>query len=451
MRETTAGVLKKSSLANHMVLSSPGKSKSKGTRDTSTSLPPSAPPTLPPVSGYDGETNAEGKMHGQGTYVWSNGNTYSGEWSNDMANGRGIFVWANGTTHAGEWRDNRAHGEGLFTTADGQEHHSVWDHGDAKTHATKMLHHTDLLGKETDILWERSDGRQHWHRGKIAAFDQNTNMYYVEYQDGDSGWHDLARGTPIEEFEVEYLRRHSAEEDAREIPRTPARPVVETKDAGRSVEKKQKKTTEGKGGQETLRARHRRASKKQSAAANLAVEGAVSESVVRAAEARDLYFCAQRDAGVFEHEMWYARFFDDDTKQFCYFNTATHETLWSTAERFRELHLSHQAGGVMGGVESDLKRAAAAAATAAATAAAAAAAGVASSASLPLGCAKEFAKVHTPDHVNKKKIWLSQGTQRMLGIEGHLHGKKFVNHHGKGEFEGSLALVDGRMVCVCVG
>ena len=97
----------------------------------------------------------------------------------------------------------------------------------------------------------------------------------------------------------------------------------------------------------------------------------------------------------------------------------------------------------MGGVESDLKRAAAAADTAAAA--------VASSASAPLGRAKEFANVHTPDHKNKKKIWLSQGTQRMLGIEGHLHGKKFVNHHGKEAFEGSLALVDGGMVCVCVG
>lgn len=44
---------------------------------------------------YEGEMKA-GKMHGQGTYTWTSGNTYTGDWQNGQRQGCGVFKHADG-------------------------------------------------------------------------------------------------------------------------------------------------------------------------------------------------------------------------------------------------------------------------------------------------------------------------------------------------------------------
>ena len=44
---------------------------------------------------YSGEW-LDGKMHGQGTYVWASGSLYDGEWREGHRNGRGTNIWADG-------------------------------------------------------------------------------------------------------------------------------------------------------------------------------------------------------------------------------------------------------------------------------------------------------------------------------------------------------------------
>ena len=41
---------------------------------------------------YDGLWQ-DGKMHGQGTYVFPNGNRYEGEWQNDVKSGYGVLSY----------------------------------------------------------------------------------------------------------------------------------------------------------------------------------------------------------------------------------------------------------------------------------------------------------------------------------------------------------------------
>ena len=39
-------------------------------------------------------------------------------WSGDQRNGRGVYTYTNGDTYDGEWCDNMRHGQGTYQFAD---------------------------------------------------------------------------------------------------------------------------------------------------------------------------------------------------------------------------------------------------------------------------------------------------------------------------------------------
>ena len=46
-----------------------------------------------------------GKIHGRGTFTWSNGGYYEGEWREGKPHGHGTLNWTDGGRYEGEWRD----------------------------------------------------------------------------------------------------------------------------------------------------------------------------------------------------------------------------------------------------------------------------------------------------------------------------------------------------------
>ncbi len=57
-----------------------------------------------------------------GTYTYSNGNKYVGEFRNDKRNGLGTFTFANGSKYVGEFRDDKINGHGTFTFSNGNKY-----------------------------------------------------------------------------------------------------------------------------------------------------------------------------------------------------------------------------------------------------------------------------------------------------------------------------------------
>ena len=77
----------------------------------------SAQSNLPACSGSDVSrwTNCFG------TFTWSDGHKYVGEFRDGKPNGQGTFTWPDGDKHVGEWRDGKRHGQGTyFFLADNQ-------------------------------------------------------------------------------------------------------------------------------------------------------------------------------------------------------------------------------------------------------------------------------------------------------------------------------------------
>ena len=68
---------------------------------------------------YYGEFK-DGKQDGEGAYSWIDGNKYVGEYKDDEFQGQGTFTWANGDKYVGEYKDGKQHGQGTYTFGEGE-------------------------------------------------------------------------------------------------------------------------------------------------------------------------------------------------------------------------------------------------------------------------------------------------------------------------------------------
>ena len=100
-------------------------------------------------SKYVGEWK-DGKRYGQGTYTWPSGDKYVGEYKNDKRHGQGTFTWPNGDKYVGEYKDNKQHGQGTYTWADGEKY--VGEYKDGKMHGQGTYTWAD--GTTKTGVWE---------------------------------------------------------------------------------------------------------------------------------------------------------------------------------------------------------------------------------------------------------------------------------------------------------
>ena len=80
---------------------------------------------------YQGEFK-DGKPNGQGTATFANGDRYQGEYRDDKPNGQGTYIYANGDRYQGEFKDDKAHGQGTYIHANGDRYQG--EYKDDKRH-----------------------------------------------------------------------------------------------------------------------------------------------------------------------------------------------------------------------------------------------------------------------------------------------------------------------------
>ena len=49
-----------------------------------------------------------------GTYIWSDGRRYEGQWKENQMHGKGSFTWPEGKTYIGEYYKDERHGPGMI-------------------------------------------------------------------------------------------------------------------------------------------------------------------------------------------------------------------------------------------------------------------------------------------------------------------------------------------------
>ena len=132
---------------------------------------------------YEGEFQHGLIISNKGTYKWSDGSSYKGEWKNNEMHGKGIQKWSDGSVqYDGEWKDNLWHGKGTYKWPDGTvEYDGEWK--DNEYH-----------GKGTCYTCNYFDGvyTGDWHAGKrqgrgvmtYSNGDIYDGQWKKDYEDG---------------------------------------------------------------------------------------------------------------------------------------------------------------------------------------------------------------------------------------------------------------------------
>ncbi len=76
-------------------------------------------------SSYEGRLE-DGHKVGHGTYIWANGQRYSGNWLNDLPDGEGELISSGGDRYKGGFIKGRRHGQGRVVYSDKSEYNGTW-------------------------------------------------------------------------------------------------------------------------------------------------------------------------------------------------------------------------------------------------------------------------------------------------------------------------------------
>ncbi len=89
-----------------------------------------------------------GQRHGTGTLTKTNGEKYIGEWRHNNMTGTGTFYYLDGTKYTGEWLENQRHGEGSLIETNGDKYVGSWRNDKKFGTGTKYLLFTEQLAKQ---------------------------------------------------------------------------------------------------------------------------------------------------------------------------------------------------------------------------------------------------------------------------------------------------------------
>jgi len=93
---------------------------------------------------YDGEWK-NGLMDGRGTYKWLGGNIYAGSWVKGKQEGRGKFTFLNGNSYEGEFKDSMINGRGRYRWSNGDVYDGSWENEEPNGIGTLKIYNTDEL------------------------------------------------------------------------------------------------------------------------------------------------------------------------------------------------------------------------------------------------------------------------------------------------------------------
>ena len=115
-------------------------------------------------------------MHGFGTYVFTSGAVYTGQWREGMMHGHGKMVNADGTSYEGDWCNNLMHGEGSYTDNDEVRWDGIFIDGSYESKIQKKLRvEKEIENKVSDVKHEAYG----FFQGFLAAAQQSTSKHVL--------------------------------------------------------------------------------------------------------------------------------------------------------------------------------------------------------------------------------------------------------------------------------
>lgn len=133
---------------------------------------------------YRGTWSA-GKKQGQGQFNANGGNVYQGQWDDDLRSGFGLEQYGNGDIYSGQWRNDQPHGFGEYTERSGARYEGSWVAGQRSGYGTSL-----------NTAQMRYEGT--WQKGLRQGFGKETRPDGSSYE---GSWaQDLRHGQGMARF-----------------------------------------------------------------------------------------------------------------------------------------------------------------------------------------------------------------------------------------------------------
>lgn len=141
---------------------------------------------------YVGHMDKNGKRHGKGTYFWSDGEKYVGNWKNDKEEGKGIRYLTNGSNYSGQWEKGKKNGLMTVTLKSGYTDTDMYKNGKpygkinkdlikfAKANSYSSL--VSSTGNDVKASWSRKDAK------KGTLYFGGINSFGTIELDLPNGW-----------------------------------------------------------------------------------------------------------------------------------------------------------------------------------------------------------------------------------------------------------------------
>ncbi|KAL8154340.1 hypothetical protein V2J09_012100 [Rumex salicifolius] len=113
--------------------------------------------------------------HGHGKYLWIDGCMYVGEWNKGKTTGKGKFSWPTGSTYEGEFKNGYMDGAGTYTGSNGDTYKGSWVMNMMHGQGTKRYVNGDYYEGEWRQGLQEGQGRYQW---------KNGNHYTGQFKEG---------------------------------------------------------------------------------------------------------------------------------------------------------------------------------------------------------------------------------------------------------------------------
>lgn len=104
-------------------------------------------------------------MHGEGTYKFTSGNEYTGQWNKGVMNGFGKMLYVDGSSYEGQWKENLMHGDGVYIDADRITWTGIFVDGQYDSKIQKKLQAEKVI------------------KDKIAEYEKKARVFSDQFQE----------------------------------------------------------------------------------------------------------------------------------------------------------------------------------------------------------------------------------------------------------------------------